>query len=91
MVRIVLCVLCLVALALPVYGQVYQPPSTPYYIDPFQPRPQERSTGDRFFEELQRQTQENEQYNRDYRNQREQKRVDETNCFYGRGPFGKCL
>ena len=85
MVRLVLCVLCLVALALPASAHKE-------WIDPFHTHPKKESFYDRTMRELrEQQRQEHEQFQRDYRNQRDQNRVTETNCLYGRDHLNKCL
>ena len=92
MVRIVLCVLCLVSLALPASAQ-WDPAPLPGYMDPFQPRQQEEES---FYDRHMRQNREriereHQQFQRDYRNQRERNQVRETNCMYGRDHANKCL
>ena len=91
MVRIVLCVLCLVALALPASAQ-WQPAPNPYFIDPFR---QQQPPQESFYERHMRQNREriereHEQFQRDYRNQRDAQRVREMNCLLGRGHVDLC-
>ena len=86
MVRIVLCVLCLVALALPASAHKE-------WIDPFHTHQQQQEG---FYENFMRQNREriereHQQFQRDYRNQRERNQVRETNCMYGRDHLNKCL
>ena len=90
MVRIVLCVLCLVALALPASAQ-WDPAPLPGYMDPFQQQPERENFYDTYMQNLEQERRETIRERERERRHRENHQVRETNCMYGRDHLNKCL